>query len=196
MSRRRSLLYNARRARHERDPSQAMMKSADYWVIAIVLLSAIVGSCAAFCARSMAVITWLSGAVRGLAFSACSSRRTWAGCSPTSRCAPGRRAPSSSCWCCIGSVIGLLLGHFVRLSIFNATDRFLGFVFGFSAALVVLGVMVIIGQLLHLDGERWWRNRCSCRTRSAWPMVCAALVGEDASSCHASLTRLGKAQLR
>jgi membrane protein required for colicin V production len=56
----------------------------------------------------------------------------------------------------VGGVIGALLGHFVRLSIFSGLDRLLGLLFGLMRGLVVLGVLVILGQLLRMDAEPWW----------------------------------------
>ena len=39
---------------------------------------------------------------------------------------------------------------------FSGMDRFLGLVFGLLRGVVLLGVFVILGQVLRLDGERWW----------------------------------------
>jgi membrane protein required for colicin V production len=58
----------------------------------------------------------------------------------------------------IGSTAATFFMRFVRLSIFSATDRFLGFVFGLVHGAVVIGVIVMICQLLRLDGERWWQG--------------------------------------
>src|SRR5580658_1275463 len=55
-------------------------------------------------------------------------------------------------------LIGPLADHFVRLSIFSGVDRLLGFVFGLLRGLLLLGVFVILGQLLRLDSEHWWRD--------------------------------------
>jgi uncharacterized membrane protein required for colicin V production len=41
---------------------------------------------------------------------------------------------------------------------FSVTDRFLGFALGAVHGAIVLGVLVILCQLLHLDGERWWQE--------------------------------------
>src|SRR5262249_36657061 len=57
-----------------------------------------------------------------------------------------------------GMGIAALLGYFVRLSLFRGTARLLGFVFGLARGLVPLGVFVILGQLLKLDGEPWWQK--------------------------------------
>jgi membrane protein required for colicin V production len=58
----------------------------------------------------------------------------------------------------LGAAVGSVLGHFVRLSIFSGMDRLLGFVFGLLRGLVLLGVFVILGQLLKVQDERWWRQ--------------------------------------
>ncbi len=58
----------------------------------------------------------------------------------------------------IGAFVGLAVNHFVRLSIFIGTDRLLGFALGFVRGMIIVGMLVIIAQLLRLDGERWWRT--------------------------------------
>jgi membrane protein required for colicin V production len=58
----------------------------------------------------------------------------------------------------LGAAIGALLSHFVRLSIFSGMDRLLGFAFGLLRGFLLLGVFVILGQLLRLSGESWWRH--------------------------------------
>jgi membrane protein required for colicin V production len=151
-------LYNARRARSERNPSQAMMKSADYWVVAIVLLIAIVGLMRGFVREIVAVITWLLALFIAWHFAswlapqlggllADENVRPWAA-----------RAILLLLVLFVGSIAGMFIGHFVRLSIFSGTDRFLGFAIGVLHAAIVLGVLVMICQLLRLDGERWWHE--------------------------------------
>jgi uncharacterized membrane protein required for colicin V production len=54
--------------------------------------------------------------------------------------------------------VATVLSHFVRLSLFNGTDRFLGFVFGMARGVLLLGVFVILGQILRLDSETWWQR--------------------------------------
>jgi membrane protein required for colicin V production len=58
----------------------------------------------------------------------------------------------------VGAATGAILTHFVRLSIFSGMDRLLGFAFGLLRGFVLLGVFVILGQLLQLQGETWWRH--------------------------------------
>jgi len=58
----------------------------------------------------------------------------------------------------LGAFIGVAVSHFVRLSIFSGTDRFLGLIFGVLRAMVLVGVFVMLGQLLRLQEEPWWRQ--------------------------------------
>lgn len=56
----------------------------------------------------------------------------------------------------VGAIIGAIVSHFARLSLFSGTDRFLGFLLGLLRGIVVLGVLTILGQSLRLDRENWW----------------------------------------
>ena len=86
----------------------------------------------------------------------------------------------------IGSIAGMFIGHFVRLSIFSATDRFLGFALGLVHGAVVLGVLVIICQLMRLDGERWWQESLLVPYAERVANVLRTLVGEE----HHRVTRV------
>ena len=179
-------MYNARRARSGRDPSQAMMKSADYWVVAIVLLIAIIGLMRGFLREVVAVITWLLALFIAWHFGAGLAPhlgglladepvRPWAA-----------RAILLVLVLFIGSIAGMFIGHFVRLSIFSATDRFLGFALGLVHGAVVLGVLVIICQLMRLDGERWWQESLLVPYAERVANVLRTLVGEE----HHRVTRV------
>jgi membrane protein required for colicin V production len=135
-----------------------MMKSADYWVVAIVLLSAIVGLMRGFLREVIAVLSWLVALFIAWHFAARlaphlgglladENIRPWAA-----------RAIVFLGILFVGSIAGVFIGHFVRLKMFIGTDRFLGFTCGIVRAGIVLGVLVIICQLLHLDGDTWWRE--------------------------------------
>ena len=56
------------------------------------------------------------------------------------------------------AIAGLLIGHFVRLSLFSGMDRFLGLRSACMRGAIVLGVVVIVCQLVRLDSERWWQE--------------------------------------
>jgi membrane protein required for colicin V production len=58
----------------------------------------------------------------------------------------------------IGAAIGTVLAHFVPLSLEKGLDSLLGLTFGVIRGVVMVGVFVLLGQLLRLDGEHWWRQ--------------------------------------
>jgi len=134
------------------------MNITDYLVIAAILVSAVVGSVRGFLREAIALVTWIIALFLGWHFSdsiaphlggllAGSPVATWAA-----------RVIIVALVLLLGAGIGVAAAHFVRLSIFNGMDRFLGFVFGAFRGFVMLGVFVILGQLLRLDGEHWWRK--------------------------------------
>jgi membrane protein required for colicin V production len=134
------------------------MNATDYLVIAAILLSAIIGGARGFLREAVAVFAWVIGLFLAWHFSsliephlggllADSEVRPWAG-----------RVIIVVLVLLLGAGVGASLGHFVRLSIFSGMDRMLGFLFGVLRGLVLLGVFVILGQLLRLQGEPWWRH--------------------------------------
>ncbi len=58
----------------------------------------------------------------------------------------------------LGTTLGAVIAMFVRLSIFSPLDRSLGGLFGLLRSAVLVGLLVIIGHALRLDGEGWWRG--------------------------------------
>ncbi|MGH8298629.1 MAG: CvpA family protein [Steroidobacteraceae bacterium] len=134
------------------------MNIADYLVIAAVVLSAVVGTVRGFLREAIALCTWIVALFVAWHFSdliephlggllAGSHVRPWAA-----------RVIIVALILLFGAGLGALLRHYVRLSIFSGMDRFLGFLFGAARGVVLIGVFVILGQLLQLDGEAWWRH--------------------------------------
>ena len=134
------------------------MNLADYLVILAVLLSAVIGAVRGFLREAVAVVTlilaiflaWtfadrLAPHLGGLLKS--EPVATWAA-----------RALIFFLVVLVGMAVAALLSHFVRLSLFSGTDRFLGFLFGLLRGVLMLGVFVILGQVLRLDGEHWWQK--------------------------------------
>ncbi|MBK7250139.1 MAG: CvpA family protein [Gammaproteobacteria bacterium] len=155
------------------------MNAADYVLIVVVLASALVGVARGLLREIIAVITWvlalwlawhlggqlephLGGLLQAPAV------RPWAA-----------RAIIAVVVLLAGGVIGALLAHFVRLSIFSATDRFFGFVFGMLRGVILVGVLVILGQLLHLQHEGWWERARLMPSAERAANVLRGLVGEE-----------------
>jgi membrane protein required for colicin V production len=58
----------------------------------------------------------------------------------------------------IGTAIGAIVSHFVRLSIFNALDHGLGMLFGLLRGVVVVGLLTMLCHTLQLQREHWYRQ--------------------------------------
>jgi membrane protein required for colicin V production len=58
----------------------------------------------------------------------------------------------------LGGAVSVILGHFVRVSMFAGMDKFLGFVFGIIRGVVVVGAFTIAIQALRMDEDERWKN--------------------------------------
>lgn len=134
------------------------MNTADYVMIAGIALSAIGGAVRGLVREAIALGAWLVGLFLAWHFSpqlephldgllASPEVRPWAA-----------RVIIVLLVLLAGVLVGALVGHFVRRSVFDATDRFLGLLFGAARGAVLLGVFVILGELLHLSSAGWWRH--------------------------------------
>src|SRR6267378_3070623 len=134
------------------------MNLTDYLLIVTIVLSAIVGAARGFLREAVAVAAWVIALFLAWHFSdliaphlgglmSDSEVRPWAA-----------RVIIVLLVLLLGAGVGAALAHFVRLSIFSGMDRLLGFGFGVLRGFVLLGVFVILGQLLRLQEEQWWRH--------------------------------------
>jgi membrane protein required for colicin V production len=58
----------------------------------------------------------------------------------------------------LGGAVSVVLGHYVRVSMFADMDKFLGFVFGIVRGIVIVGAFTIAVQALRLDQDPSWKN--------------------------------------
>ena len=56
----------------------------------------------------------------------------------------------------IGWATGMMLTHFARSAGLGPLDRAIGLLFGIVRGMVLMGLMIIGGELLHLNQEDWW----------------------------------------
>src|SRR5271157_5315687 len=56
----------------------------------------------------------------------------------------------------IGWLIGMLLSYFTHSVGLGPLDRAVGLLFGVVRGMVLMGLMIIGGELLHLNQEEWW----------------------------------------
>ena len=58
----------------------------------------------------------------------------------------------------VGWLVGLLLDHFLSSAGLRPVDRMIGLVFGVVRGTVLVALLVIGGELLHLNHESWWNR--------------------------------------
>ncbi len=56
----------------------------------------------------------------------------------------------------IGLVVGMLLSYFTSSVGLGPLDRIIGLIFGLVRGTVLVGLLIIGGELLHLNHEAWW----------------------------------------
>ena len=155
------------------------MNLTDYLVIAAIVASAIVGAVRGFLREAVAFAAWVIALFLAWHFSdliaphlgglmSDSEVRPWAA-----------RVIIVLLVLLLGAGVAAALAHFVRLSIFSGMDRFLGFAFGLLRGFVLLGVFVILGQLLRLQEEHWWRHSMLIPYGESIANGLRMLVGEE-----------------
>lgn len=134
------------------------MNWVDYLILALLVLSCIAGFMRGLLREMISLFTWLLAVVLAWRCAdllaphlggalAAASVRPWAA-----------RTLIFVGVLIIGAAVGVIVSHFVRLSIFSGTDRLLGLVFGVARAVAALGLLVILAHAVHLDGESWYRG--------------------------------------
>ena len=155
------------------------MNLTDYLVILAVIASAVVGAWRGLLREAVALAAWVIALFLAWHFSdliaphlgglmSDSEVRPWAA-----------RVIIVLLVLLLGAGVGAALAHFVRLSIFSGMDRLLGFAFGVLRGFVLLGVFVILGQLLRLQDENWWRHSMLIPYGQSIANGLRMLVGEE-----------------
>lgn len=132
------------------------MTPVDYTLLAIVALSAVIGAFRGLLREAISLVTWVLALWAGWKYSGVVSPyldgllaqepvRTWVS-----------RALVVIAVLLVGTLVGFVANQFIRMTLFSGFDRFLGLLFGLLRGVVVLGVLVILGQLLQLDRAPWW----------------------------------------
>lgn len=164
------------------------MNIADFLVIAIVVISAVIGIARGFLREVVSLLTWVLALFFAWRFGGLLEPRLGGLLADPDVRPWAARAIIFLLVLLVGAAVGALLGHFVRLSIFSGMDRFLGFLFGLARGAVVIGVLVILGQLLRLEGEGWWRQSLLLPYGERMANGLRTLVGEELARHRRDLT--------
>jgi membrane protein required for colicin V production len=154
------------------------MNWADYFLIALVVLSCIAGLVRGLLREVFALVTWVLAVWLAWAYApllephlggalASEAVRPWAA-----------RTLIFIVVVLLGTAIGVLVSHFVRLSLFTGVDRLFGALFGLLRGWVIVGLFVILCHALRLDGQAWWRNSMLMPYGEHAANVLRGMVGE------------------
>jgi len=136
------------------------MIAVDYIILAILVISAVMGLVRGLLREAIAVITWFLAIVLAWYFAGSlepllggvlvgSPLRIWAA-----------RVIIFVFVLLLGGAIATILGHYIRVSMFAGMDKFLGFVFGLVRGIVIVGAFTIAIQALRMDEDpRWARSK-------------------------------------
>jgi membrane protein required for colicin V production len=154
------------------------MVTLDYIVLAVILCSAAVGAFRGFLREVISVISWVLAVWIAWRFAP----------SLAPKLGGALREPAYGIWAAralifllvvmVGHFAGAIAAHFVRLSIFSALDRLLGFLLGLLRGLVIVGIGIILAQAVHLDGESWWKQSRLTAAMQPVAAVLRALAGD------------------
>lgn len=154
------------------------MTVVDYAIIALIAVSAVVGVVRGFLREVVALATWIAALLVAWHFSRLLEPYLGGLLSEPRVRLWTARAILLFAVLLVGAGVGWVAVRIARLSLFSATDRFLGFVFGLLRGVVILGVLVLFCQTLRLNGERWWRKSTLIPYGADVANVVRSMVGE------------------
>ncbi len=134
------------------------MLVVDYLIIAIVLISAVLGFFRGFFREAWSVLSWVvaiwaawrfSGIIEPYIGEAISSEvlRVWLG-----------GIIVFAVVLVLGGLLSGLVGMLFSRAGSSGTDRMLGVVFGLARGVLIVGVLALAGEFLQLPKEPWWGN--------------------------------------
>jgi membrane protein required for colicin V production len=154
------------------------MVSLDYIVIAVVLVSAIIGAFRGFLREVFSVISWVLAVWLAWKYAPVLAPKLGGALKDSAYAQWAARAIILLVVIVAGYIVGAVVNYFVRLSMFSGLDRLLGFVLGFARGLVIVGIGIILAQAMKFDDEAWWKS--SRLTASLKPVasVLRAMAGD------------------
>jgi membrane protein required for colicin V production len=134
------------------------MITVDYIILAIVIVSAVMGLVRGLLREAIAVITWFLAIVLAWSFASTlephlggilvgSPMRIWAA-----------RVIIFVGVLLLGGAVSVIVSQYVRVSMFAGMDKFLGLVFGIIRGIVIVGAFTIAIQALRMDEDDSWKR--------------------------------------
>jgi membrane protein required for colicin V production len=165
------------------------MIAVDYIILAILIISAVMGLVRGLLREAVAVITWFLAIVLAWSFASSlepllggilvgSPLRIWAA-----------RTVIFVGVLLLGGAVAVILGHYVRVSMFAGMDKFLGLVFGIVRGVVIVGAFTIAIQALRMDEDPRWKTSRLLPYAGAVADALRGIVGEKLERIEMKLSR-------
>jgi len=158
------------------------MVTLDYIVLAILLVSAVVGVFRGFLREVFSVIAWILAVWLAWKFAPALAPRLGGVLEDPTYGVWAARALILLPVVITGYCLGAAVNHFVRLSMFSGLDRMLGFVLGLVRGVVIVGIGIILAQAARLDAEDWWKDSRVAVGMTPVANVLRALAGDHLPS--------------
>lgn len=154
------------------------MATFDLIILSIVALSAVVGLVQGFLKEICSLVTWVLAIWMAWKFAPMVT--PWLG-STMSEASYGIWAGRAIVFIAVlvlGAIVGYLLNHFVRMSLFSGMDRLLGFLLGVMRGVVIVALIIILAQSARLDEEGWWKQSRFVPVLTPVASLLRVIVGE------------------
>ena len=164
------------------------MITVDYIILAIIVISAVMGLVRGLLREAIAVITWFLAIVLAWSFGASlephlggilvgSPLRIWAA-----------RVIIFVGVLLLGGAISVIVSHYVRVSMFAGMDKLLGLVFGVIRGIVIVGAFTIAVQALRMDEDESWKRSKLMPYAAGVADALRGMVGEKLERLEKDLT--------
>ena len=154
------------------------MNWIDYLLIALVVFSCVAGVMRGLLREVIALVTWVAAVLIAWHYAAVLEPHLGGALANEGVRVWAARTIIFLGVVLIGTGIGAIVSHLVRLSLFSGTDRFFGGIFGFLRGLVMIGLFVMLCHALRLNGEPWWRGSTLMPYGERAANVLRGMVGE------------------
>jgi len=134
------------------------MATLDFIILAIVLLSAIVGLVQGFLKEICSLLSWVLAIWLAWHYAPTLAPHLGGVLSEADYGIWAARGIILVAVLVAGSIVGFLLDRFVRMSLFSGLDRMLGFLLGLVRGVVIVALVIILAQAARVDDEGWWRQ--------------------------------------
>lgn len=130
----------------------------DYFIVALIILSALISLMRGFVKESLSLLTWIMAFWVALTF----VDNLDAMLAGTIETPSVRVLVAFTILFVVTLIIGAMVNHFVGLAVkktgLSGTDRMIGVLFGTARGVLVTAALVLLGLLTEVDRDPWWND--------------------------------------